>query len=54
LRPALIVEFSKGPEMPSGKGDLTASNYASVSAEFNRIDTLLKPMVLSQVQSELS
>ena len=40
---ALIVEFSKGPEMPGDKGDLTASNYESVSAEFNRIDTWLKP-----------
>ena len=40
---ALIVEFSKGPEVGGDKGDLVASNYESVSAEFNRIDTLLKP-----------
>jgi dienelactone hydrolase len=40
---ALVVEFSKGPEAPGDKGDLTISNYKSVSAEFDRIDTLLKP-----------
>ncbi|HEV2382800.1 MAG TPA: hypothetical protein VG206_23800 [Terriglobia bacterium] len=40
---ALIVEFNKGPQVSGDKGDLTASNYESVSAEFNRIDTVLKP-----------
>jgi dienelactone hydrolase len=40
---ALIVEFSKGPEVSGDKGDLAASGYESVSAEFNRIDTMLKP-----------
>jgi dienelactone hydrolase len=40
---ALIIEFSKGPEISGDKGDLTPSTYESVSAEYNRIDTLLKP-----------
>jgi dienelactone hydrolase len=40
---ALIVEFSKGPEVNGDKGDLIASTHESVSAEFNRIDTVLKP-----------
>ncbi len=40
---ALIIEFSKGPEIPGDKGDLIASSYESVSAEFNRINTMLKP-----------
>ena len=40
---ALIVEFSKAPELSGDKGDLIASRYESVSAEFNRIDTMLKP-----------
>jgi hypothetical protein len=40
---ALIVEFSEGAEISGDKGDLIASNYESVSAEFSRIDTLLKP-----------
>ena len=38
----LIIEFSKGPEVPGDKGDLTAPTYQTVSAEFDRIDTLLK------------
>ena len=40
---ALIVEFSKGPQVAGDKGDLAASTYESVSAEFNRIDTMLVP-----------
>jgi hypothetical protein len=40
---SLIVEFSKAPEPPGDKGDLTALSYETVVAEFNRIDTLLKP-----------
>jgi len=40
---ALIVEFSKGPEISGDKGDLVASRHESVSAEFNRIETMLKP-----------
>lgn len=39
----LIIEFSKGPEAAGDKGDLTQPAYETVSAEFNRIDTLLKP-----------
>ncbi|HEV2423683.1 MAG TPA: dienelactone hydrolase family protein [Terriglobia bacterium] len=40
---ALIVEFSRGPEASGEKGDLAASSYESVAAEFHRIDTMLKP-----------
>jgi dienelactone hydrolase len=40
---ALIVEFSKGPEVEGDKGDLVASIYESVSAEIKRVGTLLKP-----------
>lgn len=40
---ALIIEFSKGPEVPGDKGDLVASRYESVSAEFDRIDEFLGP-----------
>jgi dienelactone hydrolase len=40
---ALIVEFSKGPQVAGDKGDLVASTYESVSAEFNRIDAMLEP-----------
>src|SRR5438046_1717928 len=39
----LIVEFSKSPEVVSNKGDLTTPRYETVLAEFDRIDTLLKP-----------
>jgi dienelactone hydrolase len=39
----LIVEFSKSPEAVSNKGDLTTPKYETVLAEFDRIDTLLKP-----------
>ncbi len=40
---ALVVEFSKPPEIKSSKGDLTAPAYETARAEFARIDKLTQP-----------
>ncbi len=40
---ALIVEFSKPPEIRSSKGDLTPPIYDTARAEFDRIDRLTRP-----------
>src|SRR6266571_3473294 len=39
----LVIEFSKSPQAGSDKGDLAAPSYRDVMAEFERIETLLKP-----------
>jgi dienelactone hydrolase len=40
---ALIVEYSRVPDITSPKGDLKTPEFESVKAEYHRIDTLTKP-----------
>ena len=40
---ALIVEYSRVPDITSTRGDLKTPKFESVRTEFDRIETLSKP-----------
>ncbi len=49
---ALIVEYARGPEIASPRGDLKTPSFQSVKAEFERIDASMPKQLVSEHAEE--